>query len=106
MKDLLTKRLQTSNRMAGYNKSDIKKLRHCLNVEEKTPFIVGHTPMDDEETLWENVGGISRHTIVYAGNLEKVGAMVQMGKNMYALTYPVEPLTELVSNEAKNNSTQ
>ncbi len=106
MKDLLTKRLQTSNRMAGYNKGDIKKLRRCLNVEDNTPFIVGHTPMDDEETLWENVGGISRHTIVYAGNLEKVGVMVQMGKNMYPLTYPVEPLTELVSNEAKNNITQ
>ncbi|MCU7939768.1 MAG: metallophosphoesterase [gamma proteobacterium symbiont of Bathyaustriella thionipta] len=101
VKDLISRRLQTSNRMSGYNKSDIKKLRRCLNVGENTPFIVGHTPMDDEETLWENVGGISGHTIVYGGNLEKVGVIVQIGKSMYSLTYPVEPLTKLVSIEAK-----
>ncbi|MCN4144566.1 MAG: metallophosphoesterase [Thiohalomonas sp.] len=101
IKDLISRRLQTSNRMSGYNKSDIKKLRRCLNVGENTPFIVGHTPMDDEKTLWENVGGISRHTIVYGGNLEKIGVMVQMGKNMYPLTYPVEQLTQLLSTEVK-----
>ncbi|MDX2503116.1 MAG: metallophosphoesterase [Gammaproteobacteria bacterium] len=103
IKDLIDRRLQNSNRMSGYNKSDIKKLRRCLNVGENTPFIVGHTPMDNEETLWENVGGISGHTIVYGGNLEKIGVMVQIGKNMYPLTYPVERLTELVSIKAKNN---
>ena len=101
IKDLISRRLQTSNRMSGYNKSDIKKLRRCLNVAENTPFIVGHTPMDDEETIWQNVGGISGHTIVYGGNLEKIGVMVQMGKKMYPLTYPVELLSKLVSAEAK-----
>ena len=102
IKDLLNRRLQNSSRMSGYNKSDIKKLRRCLNVGEQTPLIVGHTPMDDEETLWEDVGGISGHTIVYGGNPEKIGVMVRIGKNMYPLIYPVEPLTQLVSAEAKN----
>jgi len=90
--------------MSGYNKSDIKKLRRCLNVADNTPFIVGHTPMDDEETLWDNVGGISKHTIVYGGNPEWVGVMVQVGKNMYPLKYPVEQITGLVSAEFKNNN--
>ncbi len=102
IKDLINRRLQNSNRMSGYNKSDIKKLRRCLNVADNTPFIVGHTPMDDEDTLWDNVGGISKHTIVYGGNPEWVGVMVQVGKNMYPLTYPVEPITELVSTEFNN----
>ena len=99
VKDLIARRIQTSNRMSGYNKSDIKKLRKCLNVSDNTPFIVGHTPMDDEETLWENVGGISGHTVVYGGNLEKIGVMVKIGKKMFPLSYPVEPMTELVSTE-------
>ncbi len=101
IKDLICRRLQTPNRMSGYNKSDIKKLRRCLKVDDDTPFIVGHTPMDNEETLWENVGGISRHTIVYGGNPEQVGAMVQIGKKMLPLTYPVEAISELISIEAK-----
>jgi len=102
IKDLISRRIQTSNRMSGYNKGDIKKLRNCLHVGENTPFIVGHTPMDDEETLWQNVGGISNHTVVYGGNPEKIGVMVQIGKKMYPLTYPVEPLSELIHSEVKN----
>lgn len=104
IKDVLTRRMHNSIRMSGYNKSDIKKLRVCLKVGENTPFIVGHTPMDDEETLWENVGGITGHTIAYAANPEKVGVMVQIGKEMYPLIYPVEPLTELISSEANNSN--
>lgn len=99
--DLINKRLKNSNRLSGYTKNDIKKLRQCLNVGEQTPFIVGHTPMDDVETLWENAGGISGHTIVYAGNTEWVGVMAQIGKKMYPLIYPVEPLTDLISSAAK-----
>jgi len=101
IKDLISRRLQTPNRMSGYNKGDIKKLRQCLNVGEQTPFIVGHTPMDNDETLWENIGGIANHTIVYGGNPEKIGMMVQIGKNVFPLTYPAEPLSKLVSIEAK-----
>lgn len=100
IKDLISRRIQTSNRMSGYNKGDIKKLRRCLDLGDQTPFIVGHTPMDDEATLWQNVGGIAKHTVVYGGNLGITGAMVQIGKNMYPLIYPVEPLTELISSEA------
>jgi len=102
IKDLFDRRLQTSNRMSGYNKSDIKKLRRCLNVDEQTPFIVGHTPMDEEQTIWENVGGISGHIIVYGGNQEMIGAIVQIGKKMYPLTYPVESMSQLISSEVKN----
>lgn len=99
--DLINKRLKNSNRLSGYTKGDIKKLRQCLNVGEQTPFIVGHTPMDDDHTLWENAGGITGHTIVYAGNLEWVGVMAQIGNKMYPLTYPVEPLSDLISSIAK-----
>ena len=95
--DLVAKRLETPNRLSGYNKRDIKKLKKCLDVNEQTPFIVGHTPMDTEKTLWENVGSISGHTIVYGGHSEWVGVMTQIGDQMHPLIYPVEPLTDFVS---------
>ncbi|MCU7835676.1 MAG: metallophosphoesterase [gamma proteobacterium symbiont of Taylorina sp.] len=101
MKELVNNRMQTSNRMSGYNKRDIKKLRHCFHQGDNTPFIVGHTPMDNDETIWENIGGISRHTVAYAANQEWVGVMAQIGKKMYPIRYPVEKLTALVGSEAK-----
>jgi len=102
IKNLISNRLHNPHRLSGYNKSDIKALRHSLGVADQTPFIVGHTPMDNHETLWENVGGISGHTIVYAGNPDWVGVMVQIGNTMYPLTYPVESLTELISKADKS----
>ncbi|MCK5697923.1 MAG: serine/threonine protein phosphatase [Gammaproteobacteria bacterium] len=101
IKDLTSRRLQNSNRMSGYNKGDIKKLRRCLNVADHTPLIVGHTPMDDEETFWEDIGGIKGHSIIYGGNPEKIGAMVKIGKKMTPLCYPVEPLSDLISKDAR-----
>lgn len=101
LNDLIAKRLETPNRLSGYNKRDIKKLKQCLKVDEKTPFIVGHTPMDNENTLWEKVGGISGHTIVYAGHPQWVGVMAQIGDRIYPFTYPVEPLVNLISNISK-----
>jgi len=101
IKDLISNRLHNPHRLSGYKKSDIKTLRHSLGVATHTPFIVGHTPMDNHETLWENVGGIAGHTIVYGGNLEWVGVMAQIGDGMYPLTYPVENLTELISKADK-----
>ncbi|MFK5893870.1 MAG: metallophosphoesterase [Pseudomonadota bacterium] len=102
MHDMVAKRLETPNRLSGYNKGDIKKLRKCLNVDDHTPFIVGHTPIDSDQTLWENVGGIPKHTIVYGGHPDWIGVVVQIGKTMYPMTYPVEPLIELVSEACKN----
>jgi len=99
--DLVAKRMETPNRMSGYNKGDIKKLKQCLKVNENTPFIVGHTPMDNEKTLWDKVGGISGHSIVYGGHPEWVGVIAQIGDTMYPFTYPVEPLSELVSAMSK-----
>jgi len=92
--DLTNKRFKTPNRMSGYNKGDIKKLRSSLKRADNTAFIVGHTPMNTEETLWENVGDINNHYVVYGGHPDWIGAMVEMGDNIYPLLYPVEPLTE------------
>jgi len=96
--DLTNKRFKTPNRMSGYHKGDIKKLRSCLKVSDETPFIVGHTPMDNEQTIWEEVGDIANHYIVYAGHPDWVGVMTQIGDGMYPLLYPVEMLSEQLKN--------
>jgi predicted phosphodiesterase len=102
MHQIITKRLETPSRMSGYNKGDIKKLRKCLKVNDKTSFIVGHTPMDNDHTLWEKVGGIDHHTIIYGGNPDWIGIMVQIDDKMYPLTYPVEPMSKIISSAYKH----
>ncbi|MBF0264266.1 MAG: metallophosphoesterase [Gammaproteobacteria bacterium] len=96
LKDLLNKRLKTSNRLSGYTKGDINKLKKCLNLDKSVPFIVGHTPMDHEETVWKNVGEIQNHHIIYSAQQDIVGAMVQINHKIYPLTYMVEPISKLL----------
>jgi len=99
IKDLINRRLSTPSRLSGYTSNDITKLRKVLKVDQSTPFIVGHTPMDHEETVWENVGGIKAHHIIYSAQPHIVGAMVQINQKMYPLIYMVEPISELINKD-------
>lgn len=92
--ELINKRIKTPNRMTGYTKGDVKKFRSALKAHESTPFIVGHTPLDLEETIWEDVGGVNQHYIVHAAHQDWVGAMVQIENSMYAMRYPVESISD------------
>jgi hypothetical protein len=63
--ELINNRLRRPNRPQGYGRSDVKHFRRALQLDKDTPFIVGHTPLDREGTLWLNVDGISQspHTV-------------------------------------------
>jgi len=93
---LINNRLKSPNRPSGYAKGDVKRLRKALGVAAETPFVVGHTPLSLNETLWENVGEIENHYIAYAADLGWVGVMTQIGDKLYPLRYPVEPISAIL----------
>jgi len=97
--EVINNRLRKSNRPAGYTKSDVKRLRKCLGVSPDTPVIVGHTVISSEDTIWEEVGGIENHTVLYSSDSNWVGLMIQIKSKFYPFVYPAERLTPLFSQE-------
>jgi len=96
-KELADNRLRQANRPSGYSGSDVKRFRKCLGLAKETPVIVGHTPMDVEDTLWENVGEIENHYIVYSSDNRWVGMMAQIGDRLYPFRYPVESMMSIIN---------
>ncbi len=94
--ELINNRMQRPNRPGGYTKGDVRRFRKALDLPAETPFIVGHTPMDQTETYWLNIGGAENHHILYSASDKWVGAFTRIGKEMWPLRYPVEPLRDLL----------
>jgi hypothetical protein len=40
-------------------------LRRRLGVDPDTPFVVGHTPLSPDDTLWLDAGGIENHHVLF-----------------------------------------
>jgi hypothetical protein len=94
--ELVTSRMLRGGRPNGYTKGDIKRFRRTLELSEETPFIVGHTPLDEIETYWLDVGGASNHHILYSAGQTWVGVFTRIGGELIPLRYHVEPLRDLV----------
>ena len=94
--ELINNRMQRPNRPGGYTKGDVRRFRKTLGLPDETPFIVGHTPMDQSEAYWLNVGGAVNHHILYSANDTWVGAFTRIGREMWPLRYPAEPLRDLL----------
>ena len=92
---LITNRMYLPNRPWGYKRGDIKRLRKTLGVKPGTPMIVGHTPLDRDDTLWMAAGGIDNHHILFSAGETWAGAMTWIGGRLIPLRYPVEPLLKL-----------
>jgi hypothetical protein len=95
--ELINNRLRTPNKPSGYFKRDIKNFRKCLGVKPDTPVIVGHTPVTNDDTLWENVGDIDNHHVIYGADTRWVGVVTMIGKKMYSFRYPTEELLPLIN---------
>ncbi len=95
--DLINSRLKRPNYLAGYSKSDVKRLRKNLGLAKRTSFIVGHTPIDPSGSIWRNVANIRGHHIIYSGKPSGPSLFVQINKNMVPLSYPAEPLIKLIA---------
>jgi hypothetical protein len=95
MAQLVTNRIYLPSRPGGYKRGDIKRLRKTLGVKPGTPFIVGHTPRDRDDTIWMNVAGFDNHHILFSAGETWAGAMTWINGQLIPLRYPVEPLLQL-----------
>ena len=95
--ELTNNRLQRTNYPAGYSKRDVKNLRKCLARPQKTRFIVGHTPLDPFGSFWLHAGAIKNHHIIYSAQTEGPSIFIQSGANFMPISFPAEPLTELMN---------
>jgi hypothetical protein len=95
--ELVNNRMQGPNRMSGYTKGDVRRFRKALDLPAEMPFIVGHTPMDQTETYWLNIGGAENHHVLFSANDSWVGVFTRIGNKMWPLRYPSEPLRDLLN---------
>ena len=95
--ELTNNRIRRPNKPTGYFKSEVKKLRKFFDLAPDTPVIVGHTPLTCDDTLWERVGEIDNHYVIYASYDKWVGVMAQVGDKVYPFRYPVEELIPLIN---------
>ena len=95
-KELISSRLKRSNYFAGYGKSDVKRFRKNMKLTKSTPFIVGHTPLDQTGSIWIDAGEIKNHFIIYSGRPEGPGLLVGIEGRIMPLSYPAEPLINIL----------
>ena len=65
--------------------------------QSERPFIVGHTPLSNDDTIWENVDDIKNHHILYSSDTQWVGVMAQIGDKIYPFRYPVEKVSNTIN---------
>lgn len=95
--ELTCNRPQTPNRPAGYTRGDVKRFRKALKLPETADLFVGHTPLDRDDTLWMDVGGIDHHHVVFSGNKPWIGVVTRIGDNLVPLRYPTENLLSVIN---------
>jgi predicted phosphodiesterase len=96
IEEITTNRIQRPHYLNGYKKGDVKRFRKSLKLVKKTPFIVGHTPIDPFGSLWKDAGNIKGHHIIYSGHQEKPQALLLDGPKLISLEFPAEPLLKLI----------
>lgn len=97
--ELVNGRIRTQARLAGYRKRDVRAFRASLGLDRHAPFIVGHTPVTLEDTLWSHVGGVRHHHVVYSAQAEHVGVFMQNANGvMIPQVYRAEPLSDVLKN--------
>ncbi len=94
---LMWNRLKRPNYLAGYERRDVKRFRATLGASEQTPFLVSHSPLSRDETLWTDVGEIKNHHILFSANPDQLAIFVGIGPNLVPLVYPGERLLEVTN---------
>ena len=97
MDQLIHNRVKRSGYPGGYTSKDVKRFRKGLGLDPNIPFIVGHNPLSETETLWLNAGDIMNHHIVYSAHLHSIGVFTRIGDGMIPLSYKTEPLLEAIN---------
>lgn len=95
--ELIWNRVRRPNHPGGYGQRHVNAFRSTLGVNADTPFIVGHTPLSPQETLWLDIGNIRGHHIVYSAHAHNLSMFVRAGEGMVPLVYPAEALLDLTN---------
>ena len=95
--DLTTTRLRRPHNLSGYSKGDVKRLRKSLELPTKTRCIVGHTPMDPFGSFWLHAGNIKNHHVIYSAHAEGPSLIIRTGDSYTPVSYPAEPLVEVIN---------
>ena len=82
-------RMYEPTRPGGYREKDVKNFRQAFDLPKETAFIVGHTPMDHENTAWLHAGGMEHHHVLYSGSTKKTGWIVCLPGGVIHLECPV-----------------
>ncbi|MBL8390263.1 MAG: metallophosphoesterase [Candidatus Accumulibacter sp.] len=104
--ELINNRLRRPNRPQGYSRGDVKRLRRSLQLDKHTPFIVGHTPMDREGTLWLNVDGITNHHVLFSAHPDHVAVFTRVDGVLVPLVYPVDAVSSIINGLEEEDACQ
>ena len=97
IEQLILNRLRRPIYPGGYARRDIKRFRNGLGLQPELPFIVGHNPLTEEETLWMNAGDIENHHIVYSARPDSVALFTRVAGKMIPLCYPTGPVRDIIN---------
>lgn len=100
-REVVTTRMQRPHFLNGYGKGDVKRLRRSLQLSPKARLIVGHTPLDPFGSFWLHAGSIKNHHIIYSAHNEGPSLIIRTGETFNPISYPAEPLTEIISDLLK-----
>ena len=98
--DMTWNRIRTKAFPGGYTPGDVRQFRKGLEVSSDIPFIVGHHPFTQDDTLWLNVGRINQHHIVISARSDRIGIFTRIDGRMVPQIYPAEPLLDWLNRQA------
>jgi hypothetical protein len=97
VQELTHNRLRRRTSPAGYTAHDVRHFRDTLKLPEDTPFFVSHSPLNREDPMWLNAGGIENHHIVFSANLPWIGVFTRARGKMIPLSYHREELVPIIN---------
>jgi len=98
--DMTWSRIRTPAFPAGYTRSDVRQFRKGLEVSSELPFIVGHHPFTEDDTLWLNAGRINQFHILISARPDHIGIFTRIDGRMVPQVYPAEPLMDWLNRQA------
>jgi len=97
IEQLIFNRLKRPIYPGGYTRRDVKRFRDRLGLQPELPFIVGHNPLTEAETLWMNAGNIENHHIVFSARTDFIGMFTRVAGKMTPLCYPAAPVGDIIN---------
>jgi len=93
--DLTWNRIKTPNWPVGYSRSQVKRFRKSLELDESLPFIVAHYPQSADGTLWMDAGDIANHHILFSARRNRVALFTRVDDELLPQIFPVKKLRDI-----------